>query len=63
MGFGKYCNSCGNSYIVKRITTSGILHDVFHFFTHLDKGFGFTLKQLSYYAWDYAATVYRGAAQ
>jgi hypothetical protein len=25
---------------------SGLLHDVFHVFTHLDKGFGYTLKQL-----------------
>jgi len=46
MGAGKYCNNCGNNFTVKRITTPGILHDVFHFFTHLDKGFGYTLKQL-----------------
>lgn len=45
-GTGKYCTNCGNSYGVKRITTPAILHDVFHFFTHLDKGFGFTLKRL-----------------
>ena len=45
-GAGKYCSSCGNSYAIKRITVHGIFHDVFHFFTHLDKGFAFTLKQL-----------------
>jgi len=45
-GTGKYCNNCGNSYVMKRITIPGIFHDVFHFFTHLDKGFAFTLKQL-----------------
>ena len=45
-GTGKYCNNCGNSYAIKRITIPGIFHDVFHFFTHLDKGFAFTLKQL-----------------
>src|SRR5689334_15255237 len=45
-GSGKYCANCGNSYAVKRITIAGIFHDVFHLFTHLDKGFGFTLKQL-----------------
>lgn len=25
---------------------TGLLHDIFHLFTHLDKGFGFTLKKL-----------------
>lgn len=25
----------------------GLLHDIFHLFTHLDKGFGYTLKMLS----------------
>lgn len=45
-GSGKYCNNCGQSYTIKRITVAGIFHDIFHFFTHLDKGFGFTLKQL-----------------
>jgi len=43
---GNYCNNCGNATAVKRITASTILHEIFHFFTHLDKGFGFTLKQL-----------------
>lgn len=25
---------------------AGLLHDIFHFFTHLDKGFGYTVKML-----------------
>lgn len=45
-GRGKYCHNCGAVYTVKRITLSNLIHDVFHFFTHLDKGFGFTVKQL-----------------
>lgn len=45
-GNGKYCSQCGQTYEIKRITLKGLLHDVFHFFTHLDKGFGFTLRQL-----------------
>lgn len=45
-GDGKFCSSCGQSLHLKRITVSGLLHEVFHFFTHLDKGFGYTLKQL-----------------
>ena len=45
-GKGDYCSRCGQPYKVKRITLRGLLHDVFHFFTHLEKGFGYTLKQL-----------------
>lgn len=46
-GTGNYCNSCGQSYTLKRITLKGLLLDVFHFITHLEKGFGYTLKQLT----------------
>jgi hypothetical protein len=45
-GKENYCARCGQVYQTKRITLQGLLHDVFHFFTHLDKGFGYTLKQL-----------------
>ena len=45
-GTGKYCSNCGSAYVVKRLSVKGLVHDVFHFFTHLDKGFVFTLKQL-----------------
>ena len=46
-GDGKFCSECSQPYIVKRITFGGILHEVTHTFTHLDKGFGYTLKQLA----------------
>jgi hypothetical protein len=42
-----YCSHCGELIEVKRITFKGLLHDIFHFFTHLDKGFAYTLKQLA----------------
>jgi hypothetical protein len=45
-GVGKYCGGCGQPYELKRISLKGLLHDVFHVFTHLDKGFAYTLKQL-----------------
>lgn len=41
-----YCSRCGQPYVVKRLSMPGMLHDIFHFFTHLDKGFGYTLKRL-----------------
>lgn len=46
-GTGNYCNNCGQSLKIKRISIPGLLHDVLHFFTHLEKGFGYTLKQLT----------------
>lgn len=46
-GYGKHCTNCGQKLSVERITVHGILHEVFHYFTHLDKGFGYTLKQLA----------------
>ncbi len=45
-GNGSYCSECGQTYRSKRITVKNLLHDIFHLFTHLDKGFGYTLKQL-----------------
>lgn len=45
-GSGQFCSACGQSYSVKRITLSSVMHDVFHFFTHLEKGFGYTLMRL-----------------
>ena len=41
-----YCGQCGVPYQVKRISMAGLLHDIFHFFTHLDKGIGYTIKML-----------------
>ncbi len=43
---GNYCEQCGQKTKVKAITLHGIVHEVFHYFTHLDKGFGYTLKKL-----------------
>ncbi|MDQ7947526.1 MAG: DUF3667 domain-containing protein [Pedobacter sp.] len=45
-GQGNFCSSCGQIYLVKRLTLSGLAHEVFHFFTHVDKGFLYTLKSL-----------------
>jgi hypothetical protein len=46
-GTENYCSRCGQPYITKRISMSRLLHDIFHLFTHLDKGFGYTLKKLA----------------
>jgi len=45
-GTGNYCSHCGQPYQTKRITFSSLLHDVLHLFTHFEKGFLFTIKQL-----------------
>ena len=45
-GTGNYCNNCGQSFKIKRISFPGLLRDILHFFTHLEKGFGYSLKQL-----------------
>jgi hypothetical protein len=45
-GPGRYCSACGQQYATKRISLKGLLHDVLHFFTHLEKGFWYTAKQL-----------------
>lgn len=45
-GAGRYCQECSQSYATHRISLHELLHEVFHFFTHLDKGFPYTLQQL-----------------
>lgn len=45
-GAGKYCANCGQVLAVKRISLPELLHEAFHFITHLDKGFFYTLKML-----------------
>ena len=45
-GHDNFCSKCGLPYHVKRISMWGLVHDIFHLFTHLDKGFGYTLKRL-----------------
>lgn len=43
---GHYCALCGQSFSTHRITLSHLFEEVFHFFTHMEHGFGYTLKQL-----------------
>ncbi|RYY71195.1 MAG: DUF3667 domain-containing protein [Chitinophagaceae bacterium] len=45
-GVGNFCGSCGRPYKSDRLSLGSILHEVFHFFTHLDHGFPFTFKRL-----------------
>jgi hypothetical protein len=45
-GTGRYCSQCSQVLNVRRITFSNLLHEVFHFFTHLDKGFPYTMRML-----------------
>ena len=45
-GTGNYCSRCGQSYKTKRISIKELLRELFHFFTHIEKGFFYTLKQL-----------------
>lgn len=45
-GTGNYCNNCGQSFNIRRISFAGLLRDILHFFTHIEKGFGYSLKQL-----------------
>ncbi|MFL5739202.1 MAG: DUF3667 domain-containing protein [Flavisolibacter sp.] len=46
VGNGNFCNSCGHKFITDRISLGSIFQEVFHFFTHLDHGFPYTLKRL-----------------
>ena len=46
-GEGKYCFNCGEFYQPGRITIHSIVHEVVHTFTHADKGFFYTLKNLA----------------
>ena len=43
---GLYCSHCGQKANIERITLSFIWHELFHFFTHLEKGFLFTTGQM-----------------
>jgi hypothetical protein len=45
-GTGNYCSQCGQSFNTKRITIRELLRELIHFFTHIEKGFFYTLKQL-----------------
>ncbi len=43
---GNFCPHCGQNKAIKRIDFSYFLHDIPHSIFHIDKGFGFTLKEL-----------------
>jgi hypothetical protein len=45
---GLYCSHCGQKASTGRITFSYLLHEVFHFFSHIEKGFVFTSLHLIY---------------
>jgi Protein of unknown function (DUF3667) len=42
----EYCSYCGQKINIPRISFSYVWHEAFHFFTHLDKGFLFTTRQM-----------------
>ncbi|HZI52731.1 MAG TPA: DUF3667 domain-containing protein [Chitinophagaceae bacterium] len=42
----KYCPNCGQELVIHRITVPHLLHEIVHTFTHLEKGFLYTLKKL-----------------
>lgn len=46
IGVGIYCNSCGQKFKPQRLSLKSIFNEAFHFFTHLDHGFPYTLKRL-----------------
>ncbi len=43
---GNFCNQCGQKKIEGRFTIKEILHNFFHNFTHLDRGFLYLAKEL-----------------
>lgn len=46
-GVGNYCATCGEKYRAAKITLPSMVHQVVHFFTHVDRGFGYTVKELA----------------
>ena len=44
---GHYCNNCGQSASVKRINVFNVGSIFLHGFFHIDKGFFYTIKELS----------------
>lgn len=45
-GAGRFCPECGQSFDTHRLTLPHLLHEVMHLFTHVEKGFLYTLKEL-----------------
>lgn len=46
-GDGKFCVACGQTLQIERVKLHAVLHDVVHNYTHFDKGFTYTLKELA----------------
>ena len=44
---GKYCSNCGQDAHIGRLTLHELLHDLWHYFTHTDKGVLRLLKDLT----------------
>ena len=44
---GKFCQNCGQSAHIHKITVKHLLHEFFHALTHADKGFLFLMKELA----------------
>ena len=44
---GKFCQNCGQSANIHKITIQHLLHEFFHALTHADKGFLFLVKELA----------------
>lgn len=47
VGAKKYCSNCGQSTETHRLSFKHFLHEMFHAFTHTDKGIFFLLKGLA----------------
>jgi hypothetical protein len=43
---GAYCQQCGQKANAERITFRYVVHEFFHFFTHIESGFLFTSIQM-----------------
>jgi Protein of unknown function (DUF3667) len=46
-GTGKFCADCGQKLSIGRIKFKDLLHELIHTFTHFEKGYLYTLKQLA----------------
>jgi hypothetical protein len=46
-GDGKFCADCGQKLSIGRIKFKDLLHELIHTFTHFEKGYLYTLKQLA----------------
>ena len=47
-GAEKYCSKCGQVLEAKRISLPYLIHEVIHTFTHLEKGYVYTMRELAF---------------